>query len=195
MAQSVLPKFYDRDVEGLPNRWTEMVRHTLRTLGPQVLASRMVRDYAVGYYLPAAEAGRKALSDNFAGAKAMAAYRQRIERAWPTVKVIQVDASGLPDTPVIGAVVLLRACVDLGELTPADVLVQAIFGRVSANDDLSENTVVPMAHLENISGTDVFVIDAPLPLSGAVGYTVRVLPHNSLLASDAEFGLVATPSP
>jgi starch phosphorylase len=30
---------------GLPTRWLSMVRHTLRTLGPKVLASRMVRDY------------------------------------------------------------------------------------------------------------------------------------------------------
>jgi starch phosphorylase len=34
-------------------------------------------------------------------------------------------------------------------------------------------------------------VQSPVPLSGAVGYTVRVLPHNALLASDAELGLVA----
>src|SRR5206468_2416018 len=37
--------FYERDRDGLPIRWIEMVRHTLRSLGPEVLASRMVGDY------------------------------------------------------------------------------------------------------------------------------------------------------
>ena len=59
IGQSVLPRFYDRGADGVPVRWVEMVRHTLQTLGPKVLASRMVRDYAVGYYAPAAESSRK----------------------------------------------------------------------------------------------------------------------------------------
>jgi starch phosphorylase len=40
---------------------------------------------------------------------------------------------------------------------------------------------------------DLFAVDIPVQLSGAVGYTVRVLPHSDLLASDAELGLVAAP--
>lgn len=41
LAQAVAPKFYERDERGVPQRWVEMVRHTLQTLGPKVLASRM----------------------------------------------------------------------------------------------------------------------------------------------------------
>src|SRR4029450_10248379 len=40
----VAPRFYDRS-GGAPARWVEMVRHTLKSLGPQVLATRMVEDY------------------------------------------------------------------------------------------------------------------------------------------------------
>ena len=34
--------------DGVPARWVEMVRHTLRETGPKVLATRMVRDYVAG---------------------------------------------------------------------------------------------------------------------------------------------------
>ena len=59
LEQAVAPKFYERDDHGVPPRWIEMVRHTLQTLGPKVLASRMVRDYVERYYLPAAQSLRK----------------------------------------------------------------------------------------------------------------------------------------
>jgi len=36
----------------------------------------------------------------------------------------------------------------------------------------------------------VFAATTPLPVAGSVGYTVRVLPHHPMLASDAELGLV-----
>jgi starch phosphorylase len=192
--RAVAPRFYERDASGMPVRWVEMVRHTLQTLGPKVLASRMVRDYAVEYYAPAAAAHQRATADDFAVARAVAEYRHRVESAWPSVKVIQVDSAGLPDTPVIGARLSLTARVELGGLSVPDVVVQAVLGRVSATDDLSDTTTVPMAHTGSDAGAELFTVDTPLPLSGAVGYTVRVLPHNELLASDAELGLVSAPS-
>jgi starch phosphorylase len=192
--RAVAPRFYERDASGMPVRWVEMVRHTLQTLGPKVLASRMVRDYAVEYYAPAAAAHQRATADDFAVARAVAEYRHRVESAWPSVKVIQVDSAGLPDTPVIGARLSLTARVELGGLSVPDVVVQAVLGRVSATDDLSDTTTVPMTHTGSDAGAELFTVDTPLPLSGAVGYTVRVLPHNELLASDAELGLVSAPS-
>ncbi|MDE1671021.1 alpha-glucan family phosphorylase [Nocardia gipuzkoensis] len=192
--RAVAPRFYERDAAGMPVRWVEMVRHTLQTLGPKVLASRMVRDYAVEYYAPAATAYQRATADDFAVAGAIAEYRHRVESAWPSVKVIQVDSAGLPDTPVIGARLALAARVELGGLSVSDVVVQAVLGRVSATDDLSDTTTVPMTHSGSDGGAELFTVDTPVPLSGAVGYTVRVLPHNDLLASDAELGLVSAPS-
>ena len=61
LEQAVAPKFYERDEHGVPPRWIEMVRHTLQTLGPKVLASRMVRDYVEQYYMPAAQSLRQTI--------------------------------------------------------------------------------------------------------------------------------------
>ena len=54
IENEVAPRFYDVDAEGVPTRWLEMVRHTLKSLGPKVLATRMVRDYVRQLYTPAA---------------------------------------------------------------------------------------------------------------------------------------------
>nr|MDQ2876484.1 alpha-glucan family phosphorylase [Actinomycetota bacterium] len=56
LGQSVAPLFYDGAAEGGPHRWLEMVAHTLRTLGPKAQATRMVREYVTGLYVPAARA-------------------------------------------------------------------------------------------------------------------------------------------
>ncbi|GGL46117.1 alpha-glucan family phosphorylase [Nocardia jinanensis] len=194
MERTVAPHFYDRGADGIPARWVEMVRHTLHTLGPKVPADRMVREYAERYYAPAAAACRQVTDADLGGAREIAEYRRRVEDAWPGVRVVQVDAAGLPDTPVIGARLSLTARVDLGGLGPADVTVQAVLGRVSPEDDLSDTTAVAMspAGRESAeSALEVFTADTPVPLSGAVGYTVRVLPSHELLATPAELGRVA----
>ena len=44
IERDVAPRFYDVDGEGVPIRWIEMVRHTLKSLGPKVLSTRMLRE-------------------------------------------------------------------------------------------------------------------------------------------------------
>ena len=188
---SVLPRFYDRDADGVPTRWVEMVRHTLRTLGPKVLASRMVRDYVLEHYRPAGASAQRVRAEDFAGARAVAGFRGQVSAAWPQVRVVRVDASGVPDTPEIGALMSLDAEVVLGGLGVHDVVVQAVLGRVDHEEQLYDVRTVPMAHVGGADGREQFRVQTALPHSGAAGYTVRVLPANPLLAGEAELGLVA----
>jgi glycogen phosphorylase len=50
LEQEVLPAFYERDEHGLPRRWTARMRASLRTLGPEFCATRMLAQYAAGPY-------------------------------------------------------------------------------------------------------------------------------------------------
>jgi glycogen phosphorylase len=185
----VKPRFYDRNSEGVPVRWVEMVRHTLKSLGPQVLASRMVRDYVAKLYAPAAAASRRLAADYYAGAKELAAWRSHVLAAWPSVRVQHVESSGVGDTPELGATLQLRAEVDLGGLSPQDVEVQAAFGRVDAADHLRDVRSISMAPVTD--GEHLrFEGTIPLDITGPFGYTVRVLPRHELLASPAELGVV-----
>jgi starch phosphorylase len=50
LSDEVVPAFYDRDERGLPVRWLAMIRESLRTLGPQFCATRMLAEYVDGPY-------------------------------------------------------------------------------------------------------------------------------------------------
>ena len=200
LEHAVVPKFYERDERGVPPRWIEMVRHTLQTLGPKVLASRMVRDYVEQYYVPAAQSLRKTVAapdgaekdaGEFGGARELAAYRRRAEEAWPKIDITDVDSTGLPDTPVLGSKLTLTATVHLAGLGPDEVTVQAVVGRVDASDILLDPITVEMSYTGTAEGgNQIFSTTTPLPLAGAVGYTVRVLPRHPMLAASNELGLV-----
>ena len=132
-------------------------------------------------------------ADDYAGARALADYRHRIEASWPGVRVAQVDSTPIPDVPQIGLPLGLTAHVQLGDLTPEDVEVQAVVGRVGSDDTIGDPVTVAMEHIGTDPLGEEFTATVPLPLAGAVGYTVRVLPRHGLLASPAELGMVALP--
>jgi starch phosphorylase len=194
VEKQVRTRFYDRDDAGVPKRWVEMVRHTLETLGPKVLASRMVRDYVHHLYTPAAGASRALAQEGFAPARELAAWRATIVASWPRVRVLHVEGGGIGDQPAVGSTMSVRATVDLGGLSPDDVVVQAVYGRVDEHDVLHRPVHVTLAGTAaSEDGFPRYEGDVPLDRAGSFGYTVRVLPHHELLPNDADLGLLAQP--
>ena len=120
--------------------------------GAGVVSYWMVREYVDDWYAPAARAAARANADGYQPARELAAYRVRLNQAWPRVQVVGVDASGLPDTPEVGAEMTVRAAVQLAGLQPEDVTVQAVVGRVGETDDLADTVTVAMQHVGEADG-------------------------------------------
>ena len=139
IEKEVAPRFYDLDGEGVPTRWIEMVRHTLKSLGPKVLSTRMVREYVERLYAPAAVASR-AMNDSYEGAAELAAWKARVVEDWSSVHIDHVETEGLSDAPELGGGMDLHVFASLGSLSPDDVEVQVVHGRVKGEDELVDTT-------------------------------------------------------
>ena len=193
VEQQVAPRFYDVDAGGVPRRWLEMLRQTLTMLGPKVQASRMVRDYVELLYRPAAVSGR-ALNHDFDGAKELASWKARVRDAWGGVTIEHVESSSEADAFEMGQSVQLRAFVSLGSLSPDDVDVQVVHGRVDESDQLRDPRATSLDVAESYEhGRYRFDGEVTLQRTGAFGYTVRVVPRHDRLASPAELGLAVLP--
>ncbi|MGW4568052.1 glycosyltransferase family 1 protein [Streptomyces sp. NPDC004561] len=192
LEQRVTPRFYERGRGGLPDRWIEMVRQTLTLLGPKVLAGRMVREYVERLYAPAAQSHRALAPDT---ARDLAEWKARVRAAWHGVSVDHVETTATTATAELGTTVGLRVRVGLGELSPDDVEVQAVSGRVDAQDRITDATVVPLkpTGAPDLEGRMLYEGPLSLDRTGPYGYTVRILPSHRLLTSAAELGLVTVP--
>ena len=54
LRDEVIPLYYKRDRDGLPREWIKRMKRTIRTLGWRFNADRMVMDYTLQCYVPAA---------------------------------------------------------------------------------------------------------------------------------------------
>jgi glycogen phosphorylase len=204
IGKSVAPLFYDTSGGGLPARWLEMVSHTLRGLGPRALATRMVRQYVTELYAPAARSSRllaapapardgTAGGATFDGARELAAWKARVTKAWPGVRIEHVESDDADLSP--GGRLTVRAIVALGTLTPGDVAVEVVYGRAGDSDEIIDPIRSPL-QLDGEVGPDGearYSGAAELGQPGPFGYTVRALPSHRLLSGPAELGLVALP--
>jgi len=194
LGKSVAPLFYDRDADGIPLGWVERIRHTLRSLGPKVQAERMVREYTTELYVPAAASSR-ALADGsgFGPARELAAWKQRVEAAWPQVRIEHVESAAAGQ--LLGSVLAVRVSVALGSLSPDDVSVEVVYGRPDEDGEIAAPAYAPLSAegASESTGLERYSGEVPLDRPGPFGYTVRVLPRHPLLDSRAEMGLVTFP--
>jgi glycogen phosphorylase len=200
LGKSVAPTFYQAGQDGLPTRWLEMVAHTLRTLGPKVLATRMVRQYVTELYAPAAQASRALAGPSgpggegtYAGARELAAWKRRVSGAWPGVRIEHVEADDGELSP--GGRLIVRASIALGPLSPDDVCVEVVYGRAGDSDEIIDpaRSALQPDGAPGGDGVVRYSGSAELGQPGPFGYTVRVLPSHRLLTGPAELGLVTVP--
>jgi starch phosphorylase len=77
LEQQLIPEFYSRNQQGIPERWVQRMRKSMSTLTPQFSANRTVREYTEKFYLPAAaEYLRRAAEKGALGCRIVATHRE-----------------------------------------------------------------------------------------------------------------------
>jgi starch phosphorylase len=190
LERQIVPLFYERWEGPVPRRWVRRIKSSLRSLGPEVTAARMVRDYVEELYEPTAAQTSRLSSDRFRPAQELAAWKARVVGAWDGVEVLSVETD--IDVASLGADRVVDAEVSLGALDASDVDVQLLHGLVGQADELEQPTVVTMEPAGRKSGSNRryrgrFACEQ----AGRYGFTVRVVPAHPLLSSPVELGRIA----
>ncbi len=185
LEHEVIPKFYQRDSQGVPRQWMEMVQASLRVLPAEFSTDRMVREYAENHYMPAHTAFSALKENGLARAKAALAWRDRISSQWSKVKVISTTDTAAARNSA-GQRIRVEARIELGELTPQDVRVQVLSGRVGRGRELTDLEFTEMSAGE----PGHFQAEISAGEAGHRGYVVRVMPHNPDVNTPMELPLV-----
>jgi starch phosphorylase len=188
LEQELVPLYYDTGEGTIPHGWIERIKNNWATLGWNVTAGRMVRDYTTQLYEPAARAAEIAVADDACVARELAAWRHGVDSVWDSVTVT-VDAESGVDDGTAGAPRRIAATVDSGELRLDELEVEIVHGPLDASGSLDGDRMerVPMTGDGSGRYTGEFTPDAP----GPWGVAVRALPTHPALSSVLEPGLVA----
>jgi glycogen phosphorylase len=174
LEHDVIPLFYRRGTDGLPRGWIERIKASMKAHCPVYNTNRMVEEYARCYYMPAHLRSRFVANHVHSGARELAAWRRRMEEAWPEVRIVELSCDA-EDRPV-GDDLPVRVVVRLGSLAPEDVVVEAIHGEVDGGGALHGTESVPLNPAETRDGVVIFQGDIPCRRTGRRGLSARIRP-------------------
>ena len=103
LENEVVPLFYARGADSLPRGWIALMRAPWATLCPVFNTNRMVHQYVVEGYLPRRGAARAVSRRTGSAAReALAAWKEKVRRAWRGVRVARVEVDLPAETRVGG---------------------------------------------------------------------------------------------
>jgi starch phosphorylase len=177
LENEIVPMYYEERDEDVPIKWMERVKQCLRYVSAHYNCQRMVADYRSQLYEPAHRAWEAMERDSFASAREHTVWSERLRRCWTQIRFLEASA-GSDSTVLAGASLPLRARIDLAGLSPDDLRVEALVGKIGPQGELEEAQVLSLSPLEQ-QGTAFLFGHGFSPLStGRLGFSVRVTPNH-----------------
>ncbi len=191
LENEVVPMFYARGRDGLPREWIRRMKAAMRTLCPVYNAYRMVKEYTERLYLPAGQRWESLGRSGLERARALAAWKERVQTHWKGVAVQSVEADTAAPLEA-GTTRPVRAEVRLGLLAPADVSVALYAGPLTAEGEIGSATVSEMK-VEGSPRAGVYLYAGTLygQRTGQHGFRVRILPAHEDLWSPLHMHCIA----
>jgi starch phosphorylase len=190
IENQIVPSFYGRGDDGVPHDWIDRITTNWATLGWNVIASRMVRDYVTQYYEPAA-LNSDALTADMAGpARELSQWKRRVAEAWPHVRIWLDAGSSHIEPGEAGVERHVVAHVEPGSLSLDELSVQVVHGPLAADGSFDEHrmTVIDMHPDRDGRFAATFVPEQ----AGRWGVAVRAMPSHRDLTNPSDPGLVVT---
>ncbi|NNF05754.1 MAG: alpha-glucan family phosphorylase, partial [Candidatus Eisenbacteria bacterium] len=175
LEHEVIPTYYDRDSKGLPIKWIQKMKASMRDLGPMFNTNRMVGEYTEKFYIRAANRSHELTDGNLDRVHSLVDWSRRVSQHWSQVQVEGVTHRNGGELHV-GAEVPVRVKVDLGHLSPGDVAVELYHGSADGDHQVQEGRVTSMNHVGEEDGHQLYEGMLTCGTSGLYGYSVRIVP-------------------
>ncbi|MGA2882984.1 MAG: alpha-glucan family phosphorylase [Bryobacteraceae bacterium] len=177
LENEIVPMYYQDREGGVPVEWMRRVKQSLMHLSHQFNAGRMVGEYLSQLYEPAHQAYLEVAHDCFQPARDRAGWNQRVHEVWNEVAFVDIGPG--PDLSVLtGLPIPVRAVVNLAGLSPQDVRVEAVVGRIGVNGYLEETQVMTLPAVEQAGNEYVFLKEFVPHQTGRLGYSLRISPNH-----------------
>jgi starch phosphorylase len=179
LESQVVPEFYDRNKNGIPERWIQRMRKSMATLTPQFSANRTVREYTEKYYLPAAENYLKRAAGKGALGLKIINDQHALQNKWNEIKIGEIK------TEIIENGYSFAVEVNMNSIDPNKILVQLY----ADGKENNKPELIKMNADSSNKGNELYKANV-ITTRPVRDYTIRIIPNHEDISVPLENNLI-----
>jgi starch phosphorylase len=199
LEREIIPLFYERNQIGLPINWIGKMKAAIQMAGERFSAQFMLRNYTNNFYVPALKSSINLQANDYNLTRETTTWLQRMTDSWNEISIQDVDMPNIESTVFVGHTFPISIKVHLGNITPDDVRVEFISGRLNSQEQILNYTPVTASLIDtsdgqpnpNENGSYTFTGEVTCIESGRFGVAARVIPKNDNLPHTFKPKLIA----
>ncbi len=181
LERELIPLFYNRNEIGLPARWISKMKASIHMAGERFSAQRMLMDYTKQFYIPAIESCLKMQQSDYALTRNVTTWLDKMSESWNNIAIADVNVPDPGATLFVGEEMPITIKVVLGEISPDDISVELISGKLNSQEQiLSYKPVIAVFNESSPAENGIFTFSGKVICteSGRFGITARIIPKN-----------------
>ena len=185
LENEIIPLYFEVNSKGYSPRWIEYIKGSIADIAPHFTMKRMIDDYIDRFYNKEAHRAKKLAAHDFAKAREIAAWKERVAAAWDGIKVIDVRQSVDTGTRPAGEPYRVEIVLDTNGLG-RDLGIEQVAYRCEDGQE-SLHSVRPFKVVKEEGSIVTFELSARTKDAGIFKYGYRIYPNNEALPHRQDF--------
>ena len=184
LENEIVPLYYAKNSKGYSPEWVQYIKRSIANIAPHFTMKRMIDDYIERFYTKeAARTGILAAND-YAKAKEIVAWKEKVAAAWDGIKVFDVESSDVANS-VTGTDYTVRAIIDTNGLGRNLGLELVVYKKEGNEENFACTKEFDVIKEEGNVLT--YQLNAKLKDAGVFRYGFRLFPKNADLPHRMDF--------
>jgi starch phosphorylase len=188
LENDIIPLYFAKNTRGFSPEWIQYIKNSIAKITPRFTTKRMMDDYVAKFYTKLATRSALLKANDFAKAKEIAAWKEKIANGWDKIQVLQMDIpEKLMHNPQAGELNDINIVIDVQEISDKGIGIELVVTKLGKNNvDMLYD--VEELKLVKTEGTKLFYnIKYQLNRAGSFKYGFRMFPKNEDLPHRQDF--------
>jgi len=188
LENEIVPLYFAKNSKGYSPEWIQTIKNSIAKITPRYTMKRQLDDYIDKFYTKLASRGDLLKANNFAKAKEMAAWKQKVSLLWDDIEVTSLSIpEKMVSSPQVGEDYAISADIDTKDVTEKGIGLELVVTYQDAKNVTRIYEVEEFKLLSAVGSKLSFAIDYRLNTGGAYKFGIRMFPKNADLPHRQNF--------
>ena len=184
LENEIIPLYFAKNSKGYSPEWVQYIKRSIADIAPHFTMKRMIEDYIHRFYDKEAMRSNALKANDYALAKEIVAWKEKVAAAWDGIKVLNIEASDSSNTST-GSDFAAQAVVDTNGIGK-DLGLELVVYKTENGEEKFWYTK-PFEIVKTDGNIVTYKLNTKLKDAGVFRYSYRLYPVNANLPHRMDF--------